>query len=740
MDNEENLDDFNSSYDLSYDTNHNLDDTNHNLDDIETEIINNMISSFVGLSKQEIKNILIKSNDGNSDNNQNNDNDLNYDLCCELGNDYIDHINDQVHRITLNNINKICIEFKNKLIIDYINKKSYKMDQKSKEWLDHRGNLIGGSEIKDIIGGYYRNAVKNKLAPKGSLDHIIAIIWGNLFEPVIDLYTELKFNTKLYHTGSFIKKGTKCSCSVDGLAVINNQIAMCEWKCPYSRKPNGSIPPSYIHQVKHNTDIVEIAEVGFYGEAVFRCCKLNDIGYNDKYNTEYPNKDFKENKKTESIKKFYNMPVACGVICFSYEPNIVTIPIDDYDDQIVNQNNNQNNDLGDDDQIVNQNNNLNNDLGNDDQIVIQNSNIDQNNDNNPNHDNNLNHYIDNDLGGDDDNFNFISVVDIPDYIKEIYKLYHSMKVRHENNETFDETNYGKYELHQIEQIDEFELDDIMNSDNLNCDIDGDLNHDINHDLGDDNDLNHDADHDLGDDLDNDKTETNNSNTFGSIYDTSDIIDFGHIMTDVALRNMKNFKIHYSDIYTYPKNDNLNYGNNLDDNNLDGNNLECDNSVNFIDEEINKVKNETEYLVGYLPWKLMQIDYHYSKKIEGYTKSYENKVNKILDIVKYIKELRKKFIDNKPKYGKNDDDDSDLFNKNCNDPNYDFSHNLGYDLNHDIDHDLGYDLGDESNMPELDYENAINNAIDILSNKKYVDDDNITIAEIIKKIDYFTIFD
>ncbi len=219
--------------------------------------------------------------------------------------------------------------------------------QGSIEWLKSRSETIGGSEISTILNiNKYQN-VKQLIEQKvgiSSFKKAPPLWFGNLFEYILQQYTEILFNTTIYETGSIpYNKSNLIKYSPDGLAIINKNklnkfftdeqfeeifnnslfenniinnkelLILFEFKNPYMRviKPN-EIPEYYINQPKLGMEVIDICEVSIFIESIFRFCSYNDIIKNNNfYNRFY---HFDRNK-------YINDPLAYGAFTLYYEKN-----------------------------------------------------------------------------------------------------------------------------------------------------------------------------------------------------------------------------------------------------------------------------------------------------------------------------------------------------------------------------------------------------------------------------------
>ena len=121
---------------------------------------------------------------------------------------------------------------------------------------------------------------------------------------------------------------------------VTTEIVLVEFKCPYSRLPNGTPPKYYIPQVKMGLQLLELPTTGLYIEGVFRRCAWADLGNNPICDT------------TLVPKKIGDMPKSFGVIGFyasvgTYAHPFVQAYIDNYIEFGDKSNGFMSNDLGD---------------------------------------------------------------------------------------------------------------------------------------------------------------------------------------------------------------------------------------------------------------------------------------------------------------------------------------------------------------------------------------------------------
>lgn len=192
--------------------------------------------------------------------------------------------------------------------------------QHSDEWHKVRLNAIGGSSMATIQGLNPYSSICKIVSEKIGFTEFISDIkpqWGNLFEDVIKRVVEYQKKCVVYGEDLYILGEPGTSYSPDGLAVMDIvdtstveetttidtpdgpkqvirviekrtpaiAIVLLEFKCPYSRIPNGVVPKYYVPQVKMGLDLLGIPSIGLFVEGVFRRCTWEDLGNNPKYDT-----------------------------------------------------------------------------------------------------------------------------------------------------------------------------------------------------------------------------------------------------------------------------------------------------------------------------------------------------------------------------------------------------------------------------------------------------------------------
>lgn len=243
----------------------------------------------------------------------------------------------------------------NNIIDSFVEKYAHGPVQGSALWIKRRHKTIGGSEISTLVlakdpwaGKNTANLILSKIGAK-KFTGSVHTRWGNLFEPLITEYFEYMYNTKVKGDQIFVYGiHPNQSYSPDGIAVIDNEviakvfsdnfneeiyndgnvvtshtlhyypikitiptITLVEFKSPWSRIPNGSIPKNYECQVLAGLDTIKICHTGLYCEGVFRSCSVDQWDDNNLFNTRIHNRDGKIWKD--------RYPIAAGFILFTCE-------------------------------------------------------------------------------------------------------------------------------------------------------------------------------------------------------------------------------------------------------------------------------------------------------------------------------------------------------------------------------------------------------------------------------------
>ncbi|QYB17658.1 hypothetical protein PV-S19_0294 [Pacmanvirus S19] len=208
-------------------------------------------------------------------------------------------------------------------------------------WHEAKVLTIGGSSLATVQGKNPYSNVFKIISEKIGLSKFngdIKTQWGNLFEDVIKRYVEEDKKCTVLGEDLFVVGPPGTSYSPDGLTVLDHtidepyeeetiidtpdgpqksinlitlqipktSIVLVEFKCPYSRIPNGRPPVYYIPQVKMGLDLLQIPTIGLFIEGVFRRCSWLQLGNNPLYDRKLVNRSSGK------------LPLAYGIIGFYF--------------------------------------------------------------------------------------------------------------------------------------------------------------------------------------------------------------------------------------------------------------------------------------------------------------------------------------------------------------------------------------------------------------------------------------
>jgi len=213
---------------------------------------------------------------------------------------------------------------KEQLLINFVAKWKG-IRQRDKEWYDLMGLTIGGSEIAAIMGKNKYSSREKVIADKvcmlfgeNNFNGGAACNWGILFEDALCPCIEDIFETKIYGDSIVIQVYTPHRNSPDGYMVVGTFFAeginckvkhgdtgictkydvetatgelllLLEFKCPHTRRV-ATVPEHYAMQVQSGLMVSPIADLGLFVDAMFRKCKLADLG-TITYDRNYHNRD-----------------------------------------------------------------------------------------------------------------------------------------------------------------------------------------------------------------------------------------------------------------------------------------------------------------------------------------------------------------------------------------------------------------------------------------------------------------
>lgn len=163
------------------------------------------------------------------------------------------------------------------------------IEQHSAKWLATKRFTIGGSSIATVMGLNAFQTLRDMLLTRLGVKKFATDIkpqWGNMLEEVIKREIEHMYQCTVHGEDLYLPGhiyGT--SYSPDGFAIIDGNMVLLEFKCPYSRIPSREPPKYYVPQVKMGLELIPQATHGIYAEAVYRRCSWDQLGPNGNFDT-----------------------------------------------------------------------------------------------------------------------------------------------------------------------------------------------------------------------------------------------------------------------------------------------------------------------------------------------------------------------------------------------------------------------------------------------------------------------
>lgn len=188
------------------------------------------------------------------------------------------------------------------IIAKFLEEWKHLPEQGSEQWVADRPLKVGGSELHSVQKNMAQ-VVALKIGLK-QIPTVLAMVWGNTFEPVIRNICSIITGTSIQEAGSIPSAEVPLykNYSMDGMGTVVfrdtngkpvRRITLFEFKCLYSRKPvPGEIPQTYQPQIKSGLCDLSIAEMGLFVEGVFRLCSAEQLGYGPERNTTLLPKDW----------------------------------------------------------------------------------------------------------------------------------------------------------------------------------------------------------------------------------------------------------------------------------------------------------------------------------------------------------------------------------------------------------------------------------------------------------------
>jgi hypothetical protein len=201
--------------------------------------------------------------------------------------------------------------------------------QGTEEWVAKMLITIGGSQIAAVIGmNKYmtRKQLVEKIKAGNPFVPSVACGWGKLFESAIRAYFARDRKTLIHgHDTCILDDNLRYS--PDGICSLpsddgGHDVVLLEFKCPYTRQPDGTIPKHYKPQLWLGLGMMAEIEPAYalFVDAVFRRCRQDQLGDTPDYDRRYHARG----------KGTYDKPMAWGVLSvYSKKPG-ETGTINDY--------------------------------------------------------------------------------------------------------------------------------------------------------------------------------------------------------------------------------------------------------------------------------------------------------------------------------------------------------------------------------------------------------------------------
>ena len=206
---------------------------------------------------------------------------------------------------------------------EFLQKNSHLSVQGSEEWHNARSKIIGSSEISVLLGkNQYMDENKLAMSKLGlhEIDDMFPIMWGNIFEDIINYCVSQIMETEIHTSGSIkgyeYKNRIINATSPDGLGIITNNVlskhiadgriidnrikkhneefyyVLFEYKAPAIRCPKDEPKEMYIPQIMSGMNTCG-AEMALFCDALIRPCSPEQFKFNhevtDKFNNPYGN-------------------------------------------------------------------------------------------------------------------------------------------------------------------------------------------------------------------------------------------------------------------------------------------------------------------------------------------------------------------------------------------------------------------------------------------------------------------
>jgi hypothetical protein len=203
--------------------------------------------------------------------------------------------------------------------------------QGNQSWIDDKKNKFGGTSMGYFTEAKYKllyNMVAERVGLSNNKSEQHVLSFGSMFEELVKRVAEYDTKSKTYGENIYVMHNDYIAYSPDGIAYLDTslfngpnagrQICLQEFKCPFSRYPNGFVPEEYVAQQQMGLDVIKMCKYSLYLEAVFRRCTWKDLGSNNKYDHDL--NIFNEDKPQLLMT---NLPLAWGFIGFGMKKDFI---------------------------------------------------------------------------------------------------------------------------------------------------------------------------------------------------------------------------------------------------------------------------------------------------------------------------------------------------------------------------------------------------------------------------------
>ncbi len=151
-------------------------------------------------------------------------------------------------------------------------------------WLQSRKTKIGGSEVAAVMGKSHFCTYDELIANKKAAQPLVtaACTFGRVFEIVAKQHLASK-GDEIHELGAIPCSRYPVCYSPDGVLVVDDDLVLVEIKCPWRRKHIEEVPVQYMYQIQTGMSVLPCEKCVFL-QFIFRLCRVEDLGFNERYN------------------------------------------------------------------------------------------------------------------------------------------------------------------------------------------------------------------------------------------------------------------------------------------------------------------------------------------------------------------------------------------------------------------------------------------------------------------------